>query len=126
MKLTLTTSRPNKFDVLTSTRGAQAAMMTLKPGGTSDEELGNEHPRCEQWLYVISGSGAATVATSIRKRTIRLKTGSLLTIEKGERHQIRNTGKGPLRTLNFYVPPAYTQNGEVKRSAKKIRNNKAG
>jgi mannose-6-phosphate isomerase-like protein (cupin superfamily) len=121
MKQILTTGRPNKFDILFSTRGAQAATMTLKRGATSDDELSNEHPRCEQWLYVISGSGTATIATTIRKRTVRLKTGSLLTIEKGERHQIRNTGTRPLRTLNIYVPPAYTSRGEVKKSAKSSR-----
>jgi hypothetical protein len=28
-----------------------------------------------------------------------------------ERHEIRNTGRAPLRTLNFYVPPAYRKDG---------------
>jgi hypothetical protein len=25
---------------------------------------------------------------------------------------VRNTGRAQLRTLNFYVPPAYRQNGD--------------
>ena len=33
-------------------------------------------------------------------------------IEKGEAHRITNTGRSPLVTLNFYVPPAYTSEGE--------------
>jgi hypothetical protein len=28
---------------------------------------------------------------------------TLLLIERGEAHEIRNTGRRPLRTLNFYV-----------------------
>jgi oxalate decarboxylase/phosphoglucose isomerase-like protein (cupin superfamily) len=33
-------------------------------------------------------------------------------IERGDTHEIRNTGRTPLRTLNFYVPPAYTSDGD--------------
>lgn len=33
-------------------------------------------------------------------------------IGRGERHEIRNTGGTPLKTLNFYVPPAYTGEGD--------------
>jgi mannose-6-phosphate isomerase-like protein (cupin superfamily) len=40
-----------------------------------------------------------------------LRAGTLLLIERGERHEIRNTGRAPLRTLNVYVPPAYRKDG---------------
>jgi mannose-6-phosphate isomerase-like protein (cupin superfamily) len=33
-------------------------------------------------------------------------------IELKDRHEIRNTGRTPLRTLNIYVPPAYKRNGD--------------
>lgn len=33
-------------------------------------------------------------------------------IEHGDRHEIDNTSRGLLRTLNFYVPPAYTKGGD--------------
>ena len=33
-------------------------------------------------------------------------------IEHGDRHEIKNTGTEQLRTLNFYVPPAYTKSGD--------------
>jgi hypothetical protein len=36
----------------------------------------------------------------------------LLFIERGERHEIRNTGRKLLRTLDLYVPPAYRKNGD--------------
>jgi mannose-6-phosphate isomerase-like protein (cupin superfamily) len=100
------------FAVLLESASAQAALMNLKPGETSGE-FGNEHPKAEQWLYVIAGSG--TVRFGKRRRALR--EGSLIVIPRGETHQIINTAKrGALSTLNFYVPPAYTKSGEVKQS----------
>ena len=108
-----------KFEVLFASRSVQAAMMTLRPGDTSDDELRNEHPRSEQWLYVIAGSGRVRVASVAKRiRTQRLSAGDVLLIEKGERHQIENTGKHALRTVNFYAPPAYDEEGKVKLTAK--------
>ena len=102
------------FSVLHSTRDAQAAMMTLRPGQSTSDEPENEHPRCEQWLFVLAGTGKAAVG----KRRVALKANSLLLIEKGEPHQITNTGKSPLVTVNFYAPPAYTQSGDLKMMAR--------
>ena len=99
-----------EFDLLASSRSAQAAMMTLQPGGSTGKRVENEHPNAEQWLFVVSGSGRATVG----RRTVKLAERSLLLIEKGEPHKITNTGRSPLVTLNFYAPPAYTQSGDVK------------
>lgn len=33
-------------------------------------------------------------------------------IERGDGHEIRNTGQDMLITLNFYMPPAYTSDGK--------------
>ena len=100
------------FKVLGETRSAQAAMMVLQPGQATGEEPDNEHPRAEQWLFVVSGSGKALV----KGRRVALRENSLLVIEKNEPHQITNTGRKPLVTLNLYVPPAYTGEGEVRDS----------
>jgi mannose-6-phosphate isomerase-like protein (cupin superfamily) len=43
---------------------------------------------------------------------VRLRAGSLVLIERGDRHEIRNTARTTLKTLNVYVPPAYTNAGE--------------
>ena len=59
-------------------------------------------------LYALSGSGVATV----NKRKYALKADTLLLIEHGDEHEILNTGRGLLKTLNFYVPPAYDSRGE--------------
>ncbi len=89
-------------------------MMTLKPGQSTSDAPENEHPRCEQWLFVLSGTGRAVVGN----RRVAIKPNSLLLIEKGEPHQIKNTGRTPLVTLNFYAPPAYTKAGDLKLMAR--------
>lgn len=95
------------FRVVLSNPSSQAAEMVLPPG---DAEGGpeNRHRGADQWLYVISGNGIATV----NGKRYRLAEGSLMLIERGDKHEIRNTGEELLRTLNFYVPPAYNSDGE--------------
>jgi mannose-6-phosphate isomerase-like protein (cupin superfamily) len=113
MKHIKTGTKRREFEMLLSTRNVQAAMMTLRPGGTSDDEPSNEHPRSEQWVFVIAGSGEAVVGQrGSRLRRVKLAENSLLLIEKGELHQIRNTGRKHFRTINFYAPPAYNEDGE--------------
>ncbi len=86
--------------------------MTLKPGASSSEAIENEHPLAEQWVFVVSGTGVAKVG----RRRLALKKGDLLLIPKRALHQITNTGRARLVTLNFYSPPAYTRKGNVKTS----------
>ncbi len=94
------------FVVALRNRRAQAATMVLAPG---DCEGGpdNRHRLSDQWLFVVAGTGVAIVGP----RRVRLRAGSLLLIERGTAHEIRNTGRSALRTLNLYVPPAYTRGG---------------
>jgi mannose-6-phosphate isomerase-like protein (cupin superfamily) len=90
------------FRVLAGTRRSQAATMTLAAGkSTGGDE--NRHPGKDQWLFVLSGRGEAVVEG--KKRA--LKPGTLLLIEASEKHEIRNTGRAKLETLNIYAPPAY-------------------
>jgi mannose-6-phosphate isomerase-like protein (cupin superfamily) len=100
------------FHPLIQSASVQAATMVLRPGQSSSDEPENEHPRSEQWLFVISGSGTARVGW----RSVRLDEGSLLLIEKHEPHRITGRGTKPLVTINFYVPPAYDADGDVKPS----------
>ena len=116
MKHIKTGTKRGEFAILASTRTLQAAMMTLRPGGTSAEEPSNEHPQSEQWVFVISGTGEAIIGKNRDSlRRVKLAENSLLLIEKGELHQIRNTGRRHLRTINFYAPPAYDDTGEPRR-----------
>ena len=82
--------------------------MTLAPGTTSTEDSANEHGWAEQWLYVVSGTGSARIG----KRTIALREGTLVLIEKREPHEIRAGKRSRLVTFNVYVPPAYDTAGE--------------
>ena len=95
------------FRVAIGNRRSQAASMTLGPGGCEGGP-DNRHRGADQWLFVQSGSGIAIV----NGRRVRLRAGSVVLIERGDRHEIRNTGRTPLRTLNVYVPPAYTKSGD--------------
>jgi mannose-6-phosphate isomerase-like protein (cupin superfamily) len=94
------------FRVIPGNRASQAAEMVLAPGD-AEGDAGNRHRGADQWLFVLSGSGQAT----INRRRHKLRAGSLVFIERRERHEIRNTGRTPLRTLNFYAPPAYRKDG---------------
>lgn len=95
------------FRVAFDVRRAQAAEMVIAPG---DSEGGpdNRHRGADQWLFVVSGTGMATV----EGRRVPLKAGTLLVIEKRERHEVRNTGRTLLKTLNFYYPPAFDSDGD--------------
>src|SRR5512132_1747469 len=95
------------FNVVLGNRQAQAAQMVLEPG-KAEGHAGNRHGGADQWLFVVSGNGVAT----INRRRFPLRPSTLLLIEHGDRHEIRNTGRQPLKTLNIYVPPAYTANGD--------------
>ena len=95
------------FRVAIDEKHAQAAEMTIAPGG-KEGGPDNRHRGADQWLFVLSGRGSATVG----RRRHALRMNSLLLIEKGTTHEIRNTGRAPLRTLNVYVPPAYTKKGD--------------
>ena len=95
------------FRVVFGNRRAQAAEMVIAPGG-SEGGADNRHRGADQWLFVVAGTGVAIV----EGRRTRLRAGTLLLVERGERHEIRNTGDGLLRTLNVYVPPAYRGDGE--------------
>jgi mannose-6-phosphate isomerase-like protein (cupin superfamily) len=94
------------FHIALTNGRAQAAEMTLAPG---DFEGGpdNRHRGSDQWLYVVAGTGTAIV----NRKSYPLRRQTLLLIEHGDTHEIKNTGRSPLRTLNIYVPPAYTKTG---------------
>jgi mannose-6-phosphate isomerase-like protein (cupin superfamily) len=95
------------FRVAIGNRRAQAAEMVIAPG-EAEGGPGNRHRGSDQWLFVVEGKGHAL----IRGKKHPLRKGSLLLIEHGDQHEIRNTGRAALRTLNIYSPPAYRADGE--------------
>ena len=101
------------FRVAFEVRRVQCAEMVIAPGDSEGGE-DNRHRGADQWLYVVEGCGVATVEVDGRRRRVRLEPGRLLVIEKGERHEVRNTGDALLRTLNFYYPPSFRRDGDPK------------
>ena len=100
------------FRVAFANGRAQAAEMVIPPGGAEGGPR-NRHRGADQWLFVVSGSGTARV----NGKRLALRPGSLVLIEHRDRHEIRNTGRGLLRTLNIYVPPAYAKDGRARSAA---------
>lgn len=103
------------FRIAAEVRKAQAAEMVLEPG-QAEGGPDNYHRGADQWLYVVSGTGVAIV----EGKRIALKRGVLLVVERRERHEIRNTGRTLLKTLNFYYPPAFTKGGNAKGPGRKL------
>jgi mannose-6-phosphate isomerase-like protein (cupin superfamily) len=81
--------------------------MRLAPGKTEGGP-DNRHQGAEQWLYLVAGTGEAVV----NGQHVALRDGTLLLIQRGDRHGVRDTDTKPLRTLNVCVPTAYTHEGE--------------
>jgi mannose-6-phosphate isomerase-like protein (cupin superfamily) len=94
------------FRVAIDDKRAQVAEMVIAPGQAEGDSR-NHHRSADQWLYVIAGTGRATV----NGEHVALKAGTLLLIEHRDRHEIKNTGRALLRTLNFYTPRAYSKQG---------------
>jgi len=78
--------------------------MVLK-SGESTGSRDNKHEKSDQWMLVLQGMGTAVV----NEKEIELIPGSLLLIEAGETHEIKNSGVKNLETINFYSPPEYRE-----------------
>jgi mannose-6-phosphate isomerase-like protein (cupin superfamily) len=94
------------FRVALGNRRSQAAEMVLPPDDKEGDSK-NRHHGADQWIFVVSGKGRAAV----NGKRYTLKAGTLMLIERDDKHEILDTGRTNLGTLNFYVPPAYSKNG---------------
>lgn len=90
------------FHILIEDEHSQAATLMIEPG-RSVGGLDNKHGGADQWIYVESGEGEATIGG----RAVPMKKATLLLVQRGEPHGFRNTGLEALRILTIYVPPAY-------------------
>lgn len=93
------------FHILAGDERSQAGTLVIQPGRHVGGPA-NKHRGADQWIYVESGSGEAT----IDEKAYPLEKGSLILIQRMEAHGFRNTGNAPLNILTFYVPPAYDEN----------------
>jgi mannose-6-phosphate isomerase-like protein (cupin superfamily) len=107
MDVVHTRSKKHFFKVLQTGKRSQTAVMTLKPGAESGP-MGNEHPKSEQILFVVSGQLVAEIGT--KRRT--LKAGDSVLVPLRARHRFVNKSQRPAVTFNVYAPPAYDADEE--------------
>jgi len=83
--------------VLYTARYCQLVLMALKAG----EEIGAEVHTLDQFFRVEEGRGEA-VLDGVRTP---IKAGFAVVVPAGTRHNIVNTGSGPLKLYTIYSPP---------------------
>jgi len=86
--------------VLYTGKHVQLVLMSLKPG----EEIGAEvHRTHDQFFRVEEGRGEV----SIDGRSTKIKSGAGIVVPAGARHNVKNTGRKPLRLYTLYGPPEH-------------------
>jgi mannose-6-phosphate isomerase-like protein (cupin superfamily) len=91
------------FQVMQTTKQSQTAVMTLKGGGESSEEM-NVHEKSDQVVLIVEGEIEAEVGGTRRI----LRQGDTCIIAAGTPHRLANSGKEPAVTFNVYTPPEYS------------------
>lgn len=86
--------------VLYTGQHLQLVLMTLQPG----EEIGAEvHKDRDQFFRFEDGNGQV----DIDDNTYDVVDGSGVIVPAGARHNVRNTGDGPLKLYTLYGPPEH-------------------
>jgi len=86
--------------VLYTGRHLQLVLMTLQPG----EEIGAEvHPDRDQFFRFEEGTGQV----DIDETGYSVRDGTGVVVPAGARHNVRNTGQGPLKLYTLYGPPEH-------------------
>ena len=86
----------------------QLVLMALRPG----EELGEEiHGDTDQFFRVEEGRGEVV----IEGQATPIESGMAIVVPAGARHNLRNTGDGPLAVYTLYAPPEHAD-GTVHRT----------
>ena len=78
----------------------QLVLMTLQPGDEIGEEV---HQDRDQFFRIEEGSGAIDIAGVANK----VEGDFAVIVPAGARHNVRNTGDGPLRLYTIYGPPEH-------------------
>lgn len=85
--------------VLYTAKNIQLVLMSLEAG----EDIGEEVHQLDQFLRVEQGEGKAIldgVETPVAD-------GSAIIVPAGARHNVINTGSGPMKLYTLYGPPAH-------------------
>jgi oxalate decarboxylase len=83
-----------------------AAYIEIEPGGMRELHW---HPLSDEWQYYISGRARMTVfASGNNSRTFDYQEGDVGYVPQSMGHYIQNTGNTPVRYLEMFVSPRYT------------------
>ena len=105
---TLTVDNGDFRRVLYTGKHLQLVLMTLQPG----EEIGSEvHDDRDQFFRFEEGEGVVDIDGAEN----RVGDGSGVVVPAGARHNVRNTGDGPLKLYTLYGPPEH-RDGVVHRT----------
>ena len=78
----------------------QLGLLVLPPGAGSETYGTHYHREVDESFYVLEG----TAKVHMEGKEVRLGTGDVLTVEKGERHRLENDGNVPLKAVFFKCP----------------------
>ena len=96
----LTTGNSDFRRVLYTGKNMQLVLMTLQPG----DEIGSEvHRDRDQFFRFEEGEGRV----DIDDNSYNVADGSGIIVPAGSRHNVRNTGDGPLKLYTLYAPPEH-------------------
>ena len=105
---TLTLGNADFRRVVYTGKEMQLVLMTLRPG----EEIGEEvHPDRDQFFRVEEGQGEVLIDGTWTK----FSDDWAFVVPSGARHNVRNTGRTPLRLYTIYAPPEHAE-GTVHRT----------
>ena len=86
--------------VLYTGKNLQLVLMTLRPG----EEIGAEvHEDRDQFFRVEMGEGEILIDGNVSA----VRSDMAMIVPAGARHNVRNTGKEPLKLYTIYGPPEH-------------------
>ena len=94
------------FRILATTEKTQVALMNLADGKTSGD-YGTDHPQSDQVLLVLAGEGVVHCESA----EVHVETGDVVLIPAGAKHQVVGTGNQVMRSISFYGPVAYPDEG---------------
>lgn len=86
--------------VLYTGHNLQLVLMTLPPGCDIGEEI---HPDRDQFFRIEEGKGAVDIDGVANA----VEDDFAVIVPAGARHNVRNTGSGPLRLYTIYAPPEH-------------------
>jgi mannose-6-phosphate isomerase-like protein (cupin superfamily) len=86
--------------VLYTGRNLQLVLMSIAPGEDIGEEI---HPDRDQFFRVEAGMGEVTIDGNRTK----VECDAAILVPAGARHNVKNTGKEPLKLYTLYGPPEH-------------------